>query len=239
MPRGRGRTVVILAGGLGRRLKPFTETIPKPLLPVGEKSILEIQIRHLAKYGFKDVVIAVYYKTGPIQSFIQTLKIPGLNISLSQEPKPLGTCGPLSLLRDRLTEPFLVVNADILSNVDYAKLYAFGAARESFLTVATKKIVTPFNFGKVTTRDDAIVDIQEKPDLELEILAGIYVMKPAILSLIPNDTYFGIDHLMKKMLAESLAISRYLMTEYWLDIGTLESYNEAQLVYKKHFEEKR
>ena len=231
------RQAVILAGGLGKRLRPLTEAIPKPLLPIGEKSILEIQIRHLAKHGIRDIYIATYYKADYVRSFSTAFERLGVSLTVSEEKKPLGTCGPLSLLRDRLTESFIVVNGDILSNIDFSALYDFGSSQISDITVVTKRILTPFNFGTVATRNDFLVDIQEKPKLELEILAGIYFMKPGILKHIPDETYFGIDHLLKKLLKESVHVSRYLMKDFWLDIGNLESYNEAQQAYEKHFKE--
>ncbi|MBN1274295.1 MAG: NTP transferase domain-containing protein [Candidatus Aminicenantes bacterium] len=230
---------VILAGGLGNRLKPLTDNIPKPLLPIGEKSILEIQIKRLYGQGFSKIFVATYYKADYVESFIGDGRRHGLEITFSKEKTPLGTCGPLSLLRKELNEPFILMNGDILTTIDFQKLYRFGLDQSSDLTVVTKKIRTPFNFGSVTAKDNLIVDIEEKPDLELEILAGIYFLKPAILEHIPDGKYFGIDNLIKKLLAGSLPVSRYLMKEYWLDIGSMDSYNEAQEAYEEHFKEKR
>ena len=205
---------VILAGGLGSRLKPFTEAIPKPLLPIGEKSILEIQIQHLAKYGFDEIYIATNYKADYIESFIGDGKRMGVKIIFSREEKPLGTCGPIYLLKDKLTEPFLLMNGDILSTIDFGKL---------------------FNFGCIKSDGDLIIDIEEKPDLVTEVLAGIYFMKPLIFDYMPENEYFGIDHLIKQMLSMSVPISKYLMSEYWLDIGRLDDFNDAQEAYEKHF----
>jgi len=229
---------VILAGGLGKRLKPFTEAIPKPLLPVGEKSILEIQISNLASQGFKEIFIATYYKADYVESVIGDGKKHGIKITFSKEKAPLGTCGPLTLLKRDLTEPFILMNGDILTTLDFRKLFEFGSAQISNLTVVTKKMPTPFDFGKVISKDNFIVAIKEKPNLDLEIIAGIYFMRPSIFQHIPDNEYFGIDSLIKKMLASSIPISKYLMSEYWLDMGTLETYDEAQLAYNEHFKEK-
>jgi NDP-sugar pyrophosphorylase family protein len=226
---------VILAGGLGARLKPFTQAIPKPLLPIGEKSVLEIQIENLSRHGFKEIYIATNYKADYVESFIGDGQRMGVRITFSKEEKPLGTCGPLSLLRDKLREPFLLMNGDILSTIDFDKMFVYGLSMPCDLTVVTKEIRTPFNFGSVKTRDNFIIAVEEKPDLVIEVLAGIYFMKPGILQYIPNDMYFGVDHLIKKMLAHSAAIGRYLMTEYWLDIGRIDDYNEAQSAYARHF----
>lgn len=226
---------VILAGGLGKRLEPFTQAVPKPLLPVGEKSVLEIQIANLEQHGFDEVFIATYYKADYVESVIGDGRRHGVRIKFSKEEKPLGTCGPLSLLKDELTEPFILMNGDILTTMNFEDLVRFGQAQDSDLTVVTKTIQTPFNFGKVISEDHHIIDIEEKPDLEFEIIAGIYFMKPGIFQHIPENEYFGIDQLIKHMIAGKLPVTKYVMTEYWLDMGTLETYNEAQLAYDEHF----
>ncbi|MDP7572190.1 MAG: nucleotidyltransferase family protein, partial [Myxococcota bacterium] len=140
---------VILAGGLGVRLRPFTQAIPKPLLPIGEQSLLEIQIANLANNGFSEIFIATNYKSEYIESFIGDGSKHGVAIAYSREREPLGTCGPLSLLRDRLDEPFVMVNGDILSTIDFRRFVAHGNSMEGNLTVATKQVRTPFNFGSV------------------------------------------------------------------------------------------
>ncbi len=228
---------VILAGGLGTRLKPFTEAIPKPLLPIGEKSVLEVQIQHLAKYGFDEIYIATNYKADYVEAFIGDGQRMGVKITFSREQKPLGTCGPLRLLKDELSEPFLLMNGDILSTIDFMKLYDFGNAQDSNLTVVTKEIRTPFNFGCIKSEGALIVEIEEKPDFITEILAGIYFMKPSIFEHIPENQYYGMDDLIKEKLSLKIPIPKYLMHEFWLDIGRLDDYTEAQLAYEKHFKE--
>ncbi len=226
---------VILAGGLGIRLRPFTEAIPKPLLPIGEKAMLEIQIQNLARYGFGQVYVATNYKADYVKSFIGDGKRWGVEIKMSKEEIPLGTCGPLYLLKEDLDEPFILMNGDILTTIDYKKLYDFGESQTSDLTVVTTEIQTPFNFGRIESGDGLIISVEEKPPMVTEILAGIYYMKPSIFQYIPDNQYFGMDDLIKKMLSLSKPVSRYLMREYWLDIGRLDDFNEAQVAYEKHF----
>ena len=226
---------VILAGGLGERLRPFTQAIPKPLLPIGEQSLLEIQILNLAKHGFSDVFLATNYKSEYIEHFIGNGSQFGIRTHFSREAKPLGTCGPLSLLRDVLDVPFVMMNGDILTTLDFRRFYDYGAAQDSDFTIATKNIITPFSFGKVHTEGNRIVKIEEKPDLYNEILAGIYFMRPALLELVPDDTFFGVDHLIHCMLAAQRPIVRYVVEEYWLDIGRVEDYTVAQEAYHTHF----
>ncbi len=229
------KTAVILAGGLGTRLKPFTQVIPKPLLPIGEKSVLQIQIERLGQAGFGRIFIATNYMSEYVKSFIGNGDRFGVSVIFSQESIPLGTCGPLSLLRNELTEPFIVMNGDILSTIDFANFYNTSLAKSPEFVVVTKKIRTPFNFGSVEVRGDLLTNVVEKPDLELEIVAGIYFMKPSVLRLVPDQTYYGIDHLIHKMLENKLPVGRFLMREYWLDIGRIEDYNEAQQAYQAHF----
>ena len=229
------KKAVILAGGLGSRLMPFTQVIPKALLPIGESSVLEIQILSLKKFGVSEIIIATNYMSEYVQAFLGDGKKYGLSIKFSNESKSLGTCGPLSLLKDSLSEPFILMNGDILTTLDFDKAYTFALAIDADLTVVTKEITTPFHFGKVISRGDFIVDIQEKPDFKLEILSGIYILKPLIFKLIPDDAYYGIDTLIKDMIAKKMKIARYTMKEYWLDIGKMDDYQVAQDAYRIHF----
>lgn len=226
---------VILAGGLGTRLKPFTTVIPKPLLPVGEKSILEIQIERLKAHGCSEIFLATNYKADYIEKFFGDGSRYGVRLRVSRERVPLGTAGPLSLLRDRITGPFLVMNGDILSLADFRRLYGFALAQDSLLTIAIKREVLPFAFGNIFFSGDRVTDIQEKPEIVTWILAGIYVMKPGIFDLIPPDTYFGMDALIKTMLARGMPVTKYELKEYWLDIGRIGDYEKAHEAARTHF----
>lgn len=228
---------VILAGGLGLRVRPFTQVIPKPLLPIGEKAVLEIQIEHLAKYGFDEIFLATNYKSEYIENFFGDGSKYGIKLTVSKEEKPLGTVGPLSLLKDELTEPFLLMNGDILTLMDVSKFYQFAIAREADLVVAIKEIITPFQFGNIYYEGDYVTGIEEKPDIKTEILAGIYIMKPGIFEHIPHNEYFGMDTLMKNMLKRKLPVIKYEMHEYWLDIGNIDNYEEVQDIYNRLFKE--
>lgn len=226
---------IILAGGLGSRLKPFTEVIPKPLLPIGEKSVLEIQIERLKKYGFDEIFLATNYKSEYIEGYFGDGSRYGVKLTISKEKKPLGTAGPLLLLKDELTEPFIVMNGDILSLINFAELYQKAIENDSSLIISIKKEITPFAFGNIFFEGDHITGIQEKPDFINYILAGIYVMKPEIFNYFPSDEYFGMDSLIKKMLNANAPITKYDLKEYWLDIGRLNDYEQAQEAYATHF----
>lgn len=228
---------VILAGGLGSRLKPFTEVIPKPLLPIGEKSVLEIQISRLKQFDFREIYLATNYKSEYIENFFGDGTRLGVKLNISKEDKPLGTCGPLSLLKDELHEPFLIMNGDILTTANFSEFYDFASDINADFIVATKEIITPFAFGNVTAEGHFIKNVEEKPDLKIEIIAGIYIMKPPALKLIPENQYFGMDNLITKMLKHNIPVAKYLIHELWLDIGQLSDYERAQDIYKKHFKE--
>jgi NDP-sugar pyrophosphorylase family protein len=226
---------VILAGGLGARLAPFTKFIPKPLLPIGEKAVLELQILQLAKSGINEIFVATNYMADYVASFLGDGSRYGVKLRFSREDKPLGTCGPLTLLKKELTEMFLLMNGDILTTLDFCEAATFASNLDADLTVITKEIVTPFHFGKVIGSGNYIESVQEKPDFKFEILAGIYLMRPAVFDVIPDDTYYGIDTLIKDLLAHNRRVGKYLCHGYWLDIGQLHDYEAAQKEYGIHF----
>lgn len=226
---------IILAGGLGTRLKPFTEVIPKPLLPIGESSVLEIQILSLKKHGFKDIIIATNHMAEYVEAFLGNGDKYGVHLQFSKEREPLGTCGPVSLVREQLTEPFLLMNGDILTTLDFSKAATFTQSINANVVVMTKEIAVPFQFGKILSEGDYIIGVEEKPDLKLEILAGVYLLKPAVLELIPNGRFYGMDTLIKDMIARNMRVAKYLIREYWLDIGRVNDYEVAQEAYREHF----
>ena len=229
--------VVILAGGLGTRLRPFTQVVPKPLLPIGERSVLEIQINRLKRFGFGQIYFATNYKADYIARFFGDGSDLGVRISYSKEQEPLGTAGPLSLLRGQLTEPFMVMNGDILTLLDFAKMYEFGIEKGALLTVGVKQHVTPFAFGNIFFEGDEVTGIEEKQNIVRFILAGIYVMRPEILDLIPQGRPYGMDHLIKGMLAQGTRVVKYDFDEYWLDIGQIADYESSGEIYDKYFRE--
>jgi len=222
------RKAVILAGGLGTRLKPFTDTIPKPMLPIGEKAVLEIQIERLVQHGFTEVILATNYKSQYIEDFFGDGSNYGVKLRVSKEDKPLGTAGPIKLLEDTLVEPFLVMNGDILTLLDLDCMYQFAIKQTSNLTLGIKRIVMPYAFGNIFFEGDRVTNIQEKQDIITHAYAGICIMKPAILGRIPAGQYYGFDTLIQSMLADGEAIFKYDISEYWLDIGNVDDYEKAQ-----------
>ncbi len=228
---------VILAGGLGTRLQPLTNIIPKPLLPIGQSTVLEIQISTLKRHGFEEFIIATNYKSEMLESVVGNGERYGVSVTVSREEERLGTCGPLSLLRSRLTEPFLMMNGDVLTTLDFRAFGRFVEEIDSDFTVATTEFVTPFRFGRVLSEGDYITTVEEKPDFTTEIIAGIYGMKPPALALVPDRTYFGVDDLIRLMLSERRRIAKYPIRDYWVDIGHLSDYEMAKETF--HIEEAR
>jgi NDP-sugar pyrophosphorylase family protein len=226
---------VILAGGLGSRLRPFTEIIPKPLLPIGEKSVLEIQIEALKKSNFNEIYLATNYKSEYIENFFGDGSRYGVKLKVSKEKKPLGTVGPLTLLKEELNEPFLVMNGDILTLLNFNDLYKFAVKQDTPLTISIKEYSMPFAFGNIFYEGDYVVGIEEKPNIKHKILAGIYIFRPEIFKLIPDDEYFNMDTLIHRMLNDNIPITKYEIKEYWLDIGQVDDFQTAQDIYKQHF----
>jgi NDP-mannose synthase len=222
------RKAVLLAGGLGLRLRPLTNIIPKPLLPIGESTIIEIQILAFKKHGVTDVYIASNYMSDYVESIVGQGDKYGVQITVSREREPLGTCGPLSLLREELNEPFFVMNGDILTDIDFGDFGRFALNHMADLTIVTKEINVPFRFGRVLAKGDYVVDVEEKPTYKHEILAGIYAMHPGVLEIIPDAKYYGIDTLIKDMLAQHRPVAKYMMRGYWTDIGQLDDYEIAK-----------
>jgi NDP-sugar pyrophosphorylase family protein len=224
-PRGR---VVILAGGMGKRLAPYTFVIPKPIVPIGTTPILEVVLRQLARFGFRDVTIALGHMSDIIRAVAGDGTKFGVNISYSQETQPLGTIGPLTLVGD-LTEDFVVMNADLLTDLDFGELWDYHRAHGGIATVATCVKTTKLELGVLQVEDDdRILAFQEKPTLKHTVSMGIYVFNRRILDYIPRASYFGFDSLILELLARGEGVHAYKFTGNWLDIGVPADYEQAQ-----------
>ncbi len=219
---------VILAGGLGIRLHPFTKAIPKPLLPIGEKAVLELQIERLVEFGFNEIFLATNYKSKYIEKFFINNITSEADLRIVKEDKPLGTAGPITLLKETLTEPFILMNGDVLTLIDFSKFYNYSIEKNCCLTVAIKKHITPFDFGNIFFDGDSVTGIEEKKDIVSYVLAGIYVLTPEVFQHIPEHTYYGMDELIINLLNQNIPITKYEMEEYWLDIGMIDNYEKAE-----------
>ena len=220
---------VILAGGKGVRLRPYTTRLPKPLVPIGEEhSIMEIVLSQLARYGFDRVTLAIGHLGHLIRSYIGDGSRWGLEIDYSlPEEVPLGTMGPVLQVLDRLPEKFLVMNGDVLTDLDYADLMRQHRESDAPLTVATYQRQAQIDYGVLTTRDGQVVEFTEKPTIDYRVSMGIYACsKPTLAGYTPGLP-FGFDELMLDMLARDTPPQEYAFDGYWFDIGRPDDYDRV------------
>lgn len=219
-----------MAGGLGTRLRPFTFSIPKPLLPVREKPILEFILRRLRRRGFQDIFLAIGYGAELVRAHFGNGKKFGVRIQYLEEPRNLGTAGPLRLLHPKsLSRPFLVMNGDILTRIDFRKLLQFHRQQKAELTVAVKNHTQQIPFGAIRMKGRLIQSIQEKPKLSQRISTGIYAMNPEALSFIPKGRFFTIPELITALLKNKRRVAGYEFSDYWLAIERVEQLEHASL----------
>jgi NDP-sugar pyrophosphorylase family protein len=221
------KRAVILAGGRGTRLKPYTVVLPKPLMPVGEFPILEVIVRQLARAGFGHITIAVNHQAELIKAFFQDGAKWGARIDYSLEDRPLGTMGPLRLIGD-LPEHFLVMNGDVLTDLDFAGMFDAHAASGAIFTIASSAREEIIDYGVLETDGDGrLTGFREKPRSHYEVSMGVYMLSARVLDYIPGDRLYGFDHLMLDLIAanERVAVRRF--DGYWLDIGRPDDYARA------------
>lgn len=219
--------VIIMAGGLGTRLRPLTDTLPKPMLKVGRKPILQIILERFRQQGFKNIFLCVNYKSHIIEGYFGDGSKYGLNITYIKEKKRMGTAGALSLVPN-LAEDFIVMNGDILTDIDFSQMLNFHKQHDSDATMGVREYSMQIPYGVVTTNNSRIVSIEEKPQLSFNVSAGIYILSPKILSLIPNDEFFDMPALFETSLAKkSYNTFSYSIEDYWIDIGRKEEYDRA------------
>jgi NDP-mannose synthase len=222
---------VILAGGKGTRLKPFTYVLPKPLVPVGEKPILALLVEQLKKFDFTDIVLCVNHMAELIMAYFGDGSKLGVQISYSMEDKPLSTVAPLRLVPN-LPENFLVVNGDILTDLDFASFFAKHCNSGAMVTVATCTRQFKVDFGVMDLQGTQVVGFREKPEYEFPVSMGVYAFNRRVLELVPDDRAFGFDQLMHLLLAQKKTIAVYPYTGYWLDIGRIEDFERANAEYR-------
>ena len=219
---------VILAGGKGTRLRPYTTSFPKPLVPVGDKPILEIVIRQLASNGITDIIIAVGYLVELIRAYFGDGNKFGVEIKYSLEGKPLGTIGPLMLIKDELKETFLVMNGDVLSDINYDEAIENHKKSGSIATIALAKRNVNIDFGVVELNEKhGIMDYHEKPTINHFVSTGIYIFEPEIFNYIEPNKRFDLPDLVKKLIKKGEHVNGYIHDGYWLDIGRPEDYEKA------------
>lgn len=236
----RNNRAILMAGGLGTRLRPLTETVPKPMLRVGNKPILEHIIESLKQSGLVDIDLCVSYKSHVIQDYFQDGSQFGVNISYLEEESRMGTAGALQLLPERPSGPFIVMNGDLLTNMDFSNMLDFHEEQGSFGTMGVREFEYQVPYGVVTLANNRIQSIEEKPIKTCLVSAGIYVLSPEAIDFIPKGEYFDMPELFSRMIQAQRITRSYLIKDYWLDIGRISDYEKAQaeidIVLKKRGE---
>jgi len=218
---------IILAGGKGTRLRPYTISIPKPLVPVGDKPILERIIEQLRNCGFSHITIAVNYLSDVIMAYFSDGSKWGVKIDYSIENMELGTMGPLNLIKD-LPNNFLVMNGDVLTDLDYHELFQFHVSKSSTFTICSSICKTKVDFGVLDSNsDNELVGFQEKPILTHRVSMGIYIVNTDALKFITENMNFGFDNLVVSLINSGILPKIYDFHGYWLDIGRPSDYEQA------------
>jgi NDP-mannose synthase len=218
---------VVLAGGEGTRLAPYTKILPKPLMPIGDMPILEILLRQMKRANVEEVILTVGYLAHFLRLFFQDGEQLGLKIRYSVEDEPLGTAGPLTLLKG-LTDTFLVSNGDVLTTLCLADLVAYHQAQGAMATIAMHRRQVKVDLGVIELDgDNRIQDYIEKPAYDFHVSMGIYVFEPAVLDYIPYNQYYDFPDLVKTMLAAGEKVVGFPFSGYWQDLGRADDYEQA------------
>ena len=218
---------VILAGGKGTRLSPYTKVLPKPLMPIGDMPILEVILRQIKLAGIQDVVLTVGHLSELLRTFFQDGSRFGLNISYTYEDYPLGTAGPIAFVPD-LEETFLVMNGDVLSTLPLKDLIQFHKTQNAITTIATHHRRVKVDLGVVQWDGEArVTGYIEKPTYDYSVSMGIYVFEPKVLDYIPTGEYYDFPDLVKKLIGVGEKVIGYRFDGYWQDLGRPDDYESA------------
>lgn len=228
---GSETKTVILAGGKGTRLSPHTRVLPKPLLPLGDRAILEFVLHQLAVQGFADITLSVGHLAHLIEAVFGDGAGHGVDITYVREDVPLGTAGSLRLV-EGLDDTFLVLNGDLVTTLDYRELVRSHKESNNLLTIATRRREVKIDYGVIDVEASAeplqpVVRYDEKPVLDRMVSMGIYVMEPRIVDFIPESSYFDFPDLVQALLAAEMPVGAFVYDGLWLDIGRHEDYDQA------------
>lgn len=227
--RDLGIPAVVMVGGLGTRLSPLTDNTPKSLLPVGQKPILEHIIEGLCRHGIYDIWMATHHRSEQIRNHLGDGQQWGVRIQYIHEVTPLGTAGALSLLPEPFHTPFLLMNGDLLTRLNYRSLLRFHQDIDADMTVCIKEFDIQVPYGVVEVENGLVWSLREKPANRFLINAGIYILSPHLLDRIPQGQQFNITDLVHSLTADGRRVAAYPIREYWLDIGQMPDYEKAQL----------
>ena len=234
-PKIKTNRVILMVGGLGTRLRPLTQDTPKPMLKVGNKPILQTIVEKFAEYGFINITMCVNFNASIIRDYFGDGKEFGVNIDYVLEQKRMGTAGALSLLKERPSEPFFVMNGDLLTNVNFEHIFNYHTLHKATATMCVREYDYEVPYGVVKMNDNKIIEIAEKPVQKFFVSAGIYMLSPEILDLIPKNEFYDMPALFEKLIKLSKNVISFPIREYWLDIGRMEEYQRANEEYKEVF----
>ena len=234
-PKIKTSRVILMVGGLGTRLRPLTQDTPKPMLKVGNKPILQTIVEKFAEYGFVNITMCVNFNASIIRDYFGDGKEFGVNIDYVLEEKRMGTAGALSLLKERPSEPFFVMNGDLLTNVNFEHIFNYHMLNKATATMCVREYDYEVPYGVVKMNDNKIIEIAEKPVQKFFVSAGIYMLSPEILDLIPKNEFYDMPALFEKLIKLSKNVISFPIREYWLDIGRMEEYQRANEEYKEVF----
>lgn len=223
---------IILAGGKGTRLKPFTTNFPKPLVPVGEIPILEVVLRQLKYYGFTDIILAVNHLAELIMAFFGNGEKLGLSIKYSIEDKELGTAGPLAII-EHLEDDFVVMNGDILTTINYEDLYQYHLRNSNDATISTYRKEVKIDLGVLEMENSDFKNYIEKPTYHFDVSMGIYVFNKNVVNVIPKGEKMDMPELILKLKQLNKKIKCYSKDYYWLDIGRVDDYEKAVEIFSE------
>lgn len=218
---------VIMAGGLGTRLRPLTEEVPKPMLPVGKRPLMELIIKQLQQAGIRRVNVATHYQSEKIIEHFGDGRKFGVDLGYVTEDRPLGTAGALGLM-DTPSEPLLVINGDILTRVDFRAMFTYHQEHEAALTVGVRKYDLDVPYGVIESDGVFVQALVEKPLLNFFVNAGIYLLEPSVHRYVPNNYHFDMTDLIQRLLDDGQPVVSFPVLEYWLDIGHHGDYAQAQ-----------
>ena len=218
---------VVLAGGKGTRLAPYTLVFPKPLMPIGDMPILEILLRQMKNYGIDEVILTVGYLSDLLKSYFGDGSRFDIKLTYSYEQTPLGTAGPLSLING-LDDTIFVTNGDVLTTLNFSHMLAWHRKKRAAATIATHPRNVKIDFGVVhNDSDHRITDYTEKPSLDYLVSMGIYIFEPEVLNYIPHEQYMDFPDLVLKLIQTGNTVTGYPFAGYWQDLGRLDDYSQA------------
>ncbi|MDG6773360.1 nucleotidyltransferase family protein [Thiomicrorhabdus sp. ZW0627] len=231
--------IVLMLGGLGTRLRPLTESVPKPMLRVGDRPILETIVTHIAEQGFVNFYFCINYLGEQIRSYFGDGSQWGVNIEYVEEDERMGTAGALSLLPEKPDLPFVVMNGDLLTKVDLTALLDFHTEHNNITTACVREYAQQVPYGVVDIEGTRVKQLVEKPIYRYFVNAGIYALSPEAMEKVPEQAFYDMPTLIEEVLSEKGNVGGFPITEYWMDIGQMPDFEQAQADYEIHFQKRK